>query len=60
MIEDDRRKTVEVYDLASDPGETRNLWDREPGRSDAAVAALRAFFAAHQAKRAGYRPVYKP
>jgi hypothetical protein len=60
VIEDDRRKTVEVYDLASDPGETQNLWDREPARSDAAVAALRAFFAAHKAKRAGYRPVYKP
>jgi arylsulfatase A-like enzyme len=60
VIEDDRRKTVEVYDLARDPGELTNLFDRDPARSDPAVAALRAFFAAHKAKRAGYRPVYKP
>ena len=60
VIEDDRRKTVEVYDLARDPGELANLFDQDPGRSDPAVAALRAFFAAHRAKRAGYRPVYKP
>jgi arylsulfatase A-like enzyme len=60
VIEDDRRKTVEVYDLQRDPGELDNLFDRDPARSDAAVATLRAFFAAHTSKRAGYRPVYKP
>ncbi|MEP7125163.1 MAG: sulfatase-like hydrolase/transferase [Byssovorax sp.] len=60
VIEDDRRKTVEVYDLGRDPGELDNLFDRDPGRSDVAVTALRAFFANHKAKRAGYRPVYKP
>jgi sulfatase-like protein len=60
VIEDDRRKTVEVYDLGRDPGELDNLFDREPARSDAAVATLRAFFAVHTAKRPGYRPVYKP
>ncbi len=60
VIEDSRRKTVEVYDLARDPGELDNLFDRDPARSEAAVAALRAFFAVHTAKRAGYRPVYKP
>jgi arylsulfatase A-like enzyme len=60
VIEDDRRKTVEVYDLGRDPGELDNLFDRDPGRSDAAVATLRAFFTAHRSTRAGYRPVYKP
>ena len=60
VIEDDRRKTVEVYDLERDPGELTNLFGRDPGRSEPAVAALRAFFAAHKAKQAGYRPVYKP
>ena len=60
VIEDLRRKTVEVYDLTRDPGEANNLFDRDPARSDAALATLRAFFAVHTAKRPGYRPVYKP
>jgi Sulfatase len=60
VIEDERRTTVEVYDLRRDPGETANLFDLEPARADPALATLRAFFAAHTAKRAGYRPVYKP
>ena len=60
VIEDLRRKTVEVYDLTRDPGEMHNLFDRDPARSDPALATLRAFFAVHTAKRAGYRPVYKP
>jgi arylsulfatase A-like enzyme len=60
VIEDLRRKTVEVYDLASDPKETRNLFDVEPARGDAALAALRAFFAAHTRTEGGYEPPFKP
>lgn len=60
VIEDQRRKTVEVYDLGRDPGEVHNLFADDPARADASLAALRAFFAAHTSKRAGYRPVYKP
>ncbi len=60
VIEDERRRTAEVYDLRRDPGETNNLFDLDPARSDAALATLRAFFAVHTAKRPGYRPVYKP
>ncbi len=60
VIEDQRRKMVEVYDLGRDPGETNNLFDQDPTRADASLSALRAFFAAHTSKRAGYRPVYKP
>jgi arylsulfatase A-like enzyme len=59
VIEDRRRKVVEVYDLASDPRETRNLFDDEPARSDAALAELRAFFAVHTRREAGYEPPYK-
>jgi hypothetical protein len=59
VIEDLRRKVVEVYDLTADPGETRNLFDLEPARSDAALAALRAFFAAHAFHRDGYEAPYK-
>lgn len=60
VIEDLRRKTAEVYDLPSDPGETRNLFDVDPGRSDVALAALRAFFAAHTRTENGYDPPYEP
>jgi arylsulfatase A-like enzyme len=60
VIEDARRKVVEVYDLGADPGETRNVFDLEPGRADAALAALRAFFAVHTRTEGGYQPPYKP
>jgi arylsulfatase A-like enzyme len=59
-IEDLRRKTVEVYDLKADPGETRNLWDADPVRSDVALAALRAFFDAHARTAEAYEPPYEP
>jgi arylsulfatase A-like enzyme len=59
VIEDLRRKVVEVYDLSSDPGETRNLFDVEPARSDAALAELRAFFAVHAWREGGYEAPYK-
>jgi arylsulfatase A-like enzyme len=60
VIEDSRRKLVEVYDLATDPGETRNLFDQEPARVDPALAELRDFFAVHTHTEGGYRPPYKP
>jgi arylsulfatase A-like enzyme len=60
VIEDLRRKVVEVYDLSRDPGETRNLFDVEPARSDEALAALRAFFAAHTRTEGGYEVPFKP
>jgi arylsulfatase A-like enzyme len=60
VIEDSRRKVVEAYDLATDPGETRNLFDLEPARVDPALAWLRAFFAVHTRTEGGYRPPYKP
>jgi arylsulfatase A-like enzyme len=59
VIEDLRRKVVEVYDLKVDPGETENLFDREPDRADAALAELRAFFAVHAYTKDGYEPRYK-
>jgi len=59
VIDDPRRKVVEVYDLTTDPGETTNLFDAEPERSDAALAELRAFFAVHTRHDGGYEPPYK-
>ncbi len=60
VIEDPRRKLVEAYDLAADPGETRNLFDVDPDRVDPALATLRAFFAANELRREGYETPFKP
>jgi arylsulfatase A-like enzyme len=60
VIEDPRKKVVEVYDLVRDPGETLNLFDAEPARSDRALAFLRAFYARHTLRDGGYEPPYKP
>jgi arylsulfatase A-like enzyme len=60
VIDDPRRKVVEVYDLATDPGETRNLFDSDPARADPPLAFLRAFYAAHALRADGYEPPYKP
>jgi arylsulfatase A-like enzyme len=95
VIDDPRRKVVEVFDLAADPGEAHNLFDvgresafaapsdvgresafaapsdvgresafaapsdHERARVDPALAALRAFFAAHRPDLPGYEPIYK-
>jgi arylsulfatase A-like enzyme len=60
VIEDPRRKVIEVYDLAADPGERLNLFDRDPARASQGLATLRAFFAAHALAREGYQAPYKP
>jgi hypothetical protein len=60
VIEDLRRKIVEVYDLSRDPGETTNLFDEETARADVALAALRAFFAVHTRTEGGYEVPFKP
>ncbi len=63
VIEDSRRKLVEVYDLHADPAESRNLFGLQANGGtevERAVAELRAFFAAHTLRDGGYRPPYKP
>jgi hypothetical protein len=60
VIDDPLRKVVEVYDLVTDPGETRNLFDVDPARADPALAELRSFFAVHTRRDGGYEPPYKP
>jgi Sulfatase len=58
VIEDTVRKTVEVYDLELDPGETRNLFDERDPTHHGHVATMRRWFAEHTP--AGYDPPYKP
>lgn len=60
VIDDPRRKVVEVFDLERDPRELHNLFDKDRARSMPGLAALRAFFEAHRVRIAGYDPPYKP
>lgn len=57
VIEDLRHKTLEVYDLAQDPGEQTNLFERDPRSADA-VALARATF--ERLTLPGVMPPYKP
>ena len=60
VIEDTRRRTVEVYDIEADPGELHNLFAAQPARTHPLVAAERAFFERVRLKRDGYRAPFKP
>lgn len=60
VIADLRRSTVEAYDLAVDPGELDNLFDRDRARVAPLLGALDAFFEARGYHEGGYEPPYKP
>lgn len=60
VIDDPRRKVVEVFDLAQDPRELRNIFDTDRARSLPALAALRQFFEVHRVRLDGYETPYKP
>lgn len=59
VIEDLRRKTVEVYDLQDDPGELHNLFDPSDATTLLALAELRAFFEMHRNSTRGYEPPFR-
>jgi hypothetical protein len=52
-------RTVEVYDLASDPGEEQNLYDPDAPRSREGLGALLRFFEVQTCSRPGYRVPYR-
>ncbi len=60
VIENLRAQSIEAYDLAQDPGETRNLIDEMDPRVEDRVLAERVFFARHRLRRPGYSPPYRP
>lgn len=60
LIEDRRRGTVELYDLARDPLERNNLSDALPVQTAARLELLRAFFARHEHRAEGYVTPYRP
>ncbi len=57
-ILDLHRGTEEVYDLARDPGEQRNLADTEDGRRR--LFLVERFFSAHAYRAPGYTTPYRP
>jgi hypothetical protein len=60
VIRDQRRGTEEAYDLVRDPLELRNLCESSGDALDARFGALELFFRAHQLRRRGYVPPYRP
>ncbi|MDI1444927.1 sulfatase [Polyangium sp. 6x1] len=58
LIVDDRSHTVELFDLASDPGESQSLAD-DPARLFPPLSHLRRFLATHTLKREGYVVPYR-
>jgi hypothetical protein len=59
-LRDNRRGTVEVYDLRYDPGELRNrVGDMTPNMRQA-LLQLDQFFRVHTYRVGGYSPPYRP
>jgi arylsulfatase A-like enzyme len=58
VIRDLRRKTLELYNLAEDPGELNNLSDAVDPDQDEHVLLLRSFFQVHTYREDGYRVPY--
>lgn len=60
VITDERRKTVEAFDLQKDPKELTNLAAHNDPRVKQALMELGHFFEQNSCNRTGYRPIYKP
>jgi arylsulfatase A-like enzyme len=58
VIRDLRRQTLELYNLAEDPGELNNLSDGIDPDQDEHVLLLRSFFQVHTYREDGYRVPY--
>ncbi len=59
VVVDQRKKTVEVYDLTSDPGEEKNLSDDIDLSTSNEYRMLQQFFDVHTLEREGYSPPYR-
>lgn len=60
VIVDLRRKTIEAYDIAADPGELDNIYDRDRARALPLLYALQTYFERRGYHQGGYEPIYKP
>ena len=60
MIRDQRRGTIEVYDLARDRVEAQNLYGQAGEQNGVRLGLLKAFFDAHRLRRKGYSLPFRP
>ena len=58
IIRDNRRGTVELYNLTKDPGELKNIYREDDPVSKSKLALLSAFFRAHTLREKGYHPPF--
>jgi arylsulfatase A-like enzyme len=56
VIRDQRDETVEIYNLATDPGEAHNLSDDVDLSTEEHLLALDRFFEVHTYRADGYTP----
>lgn len=59
VIQNQRSRTWELYNLGSDPREKRNLSDEVDIDSEPHIALLRAFFVVHTLKKKGYKHPFR-
>lgn len=59
IIHDTRGGTVELFDLARDPGETKNLFDDREPASQELLDVVSTFFAVHTYRAPGYEVPYR-
>lgn len=60
VIRDQRRGTLEIYNLDKDRGELRNLHGELADRGAGRAALLKTFFNVHALRRRGYSAPYRP
>lgn len=59
VIQDSRSRSVEIYDLNTDPREENNLYREDAPSSNERLGALLGFFQAHTLRRPGYKVPYR-
>ncbi len=59
IVEDPRRRTLELYDLNEDPKELNNIFQSDDPKSQEVLGALLMFFDLHTYSRPGYKVPYR-
>ena len=59
IVEDPRRRTLELYNLNEDPKELNNIYQSDDPKSQEVLGALLMFFDLHTHKRPGYKVPYR-
>ncbi len=59
VIQNQRSRTWELYNLSSDPREKRNLSDEVDIDTEPHIALLRGFFEMHTLRKKGYKHPFR-